>query len=118
MAERFISEPIVPTPGTFDVRAMTRGEPGLPARFTWRGDEYEVADVLTVWTTSTPEGGSGEVYLRRHWWEIQNHGWTSDEDLLRTAEETQQSESAMVPLHDRHKRLMFSRDPHGSASVS
>ena len=67
---RFISESIQPAPGTFPAQAMARGEPGLPARFTWRGDEYAVADVITAWTTSSPEGGSGEVYLRRHWWEV------------------------------------------------
>ncbi len=68
--EQFISEPITPVPGTFDPRGIAQGEPGLPTRFTWRGEEYTVDEVLTVWKTSTPEGGSGEVYLRRHWWEL------------------------------------------------
>lgn len=67
--EQFISEPIKPQPGTFDAQEMARGEPGLPARFTWRGDEHRVAEVYEKWVTSSPEPG-GEVYLRRHWWSI------------------------------------------------
>lgn len=70
MTERFISEPITPRPGTFDRNAMARGEPGLPTGFTWRGESYTIAQVQTVWTTSSPEGGSGEMYLRRHWWQV------------------------------------------------
>ena len=69
--EKFISEPITPTPGSFDTRAIARAEPGLPTHFTWRNTEYRVHDVLENWTTSTPEGGSGELYLARHWWRIQ-----------------------------------------------
>jgi hypothetical protein len=67
---QFISEPLTPTANTFDVKAMARGEPGLPASFTWRKQLYEVADVLEQWTTSTPEGGRGEMYLRRHWYKL------------------------------------------------
>lgn len=67
--DQFISEPIVPAAGTFDTHAIARGEPGLPTRFTWRGDEYTMAEVMAVWKTSAPEA-SGEVYLRRHWWEV------------------------------------------------
>ncbi|MEZ6192163.1 MAG: DUF6504 family protein [Phycisphaerales bacterium] len=53
--EQFISEPITPVPGTFDPQAIAMGEPGLPARFVWRGEEYRVDEVLTVWKTSGPE---------------------------------------------------------------
>lgn len=67
--EQFISEPITPTPGTFDTRTIAQGEPGLPHRFTWRGHEYTVDEVLTVWKTSSPDT-TGEVYLRRHWWQL------------------------------------------------
>lgn len=67
--EQFVSEPITPVPGTFDSRTMGQGEPGLPQRFTWRDDEYVVNEVLAVWKTSCPDK-TGEVYLRRHWWEL------------------------------------------------
>jgi len=69
-AEQFISEPITPAAGTFDTHGIARGEPGLPTRFTWRGDEYTICEVLEIWKTSAPEAAGGEVYLRRHWWEV------------------------------------------------
>jgi hypothetical protein len=68
--EQFISEPVRPVPGTADVRAMGRGEPGLPTRFLWRDQEFTVAAVLKAWKTSSREGGTGEFYLRRHWYMI------------------------------------------------
>ena len=67
-SEQFVSEAIEPVAGTADIRAMSRGEPGLPARFTWRGREYRVVEVLSSWKTSGPcRSGGGELYLRRHW---------------------------------------------------
>ena len=70
-AEQFVSEPIVPVAGTARARDMARGEPGLPARFTWRGAEYRLAGVIRRWKTSGPcHHGSGEMYLRRHWYRI------------------------------------------------
>ena len=52
----------------FDAAAMSRGEPGLPTRFRWRGVEYRVAGVEQAWKTSTPD--RGEMYLRRHWFRV------------------------------------------------
>ncbi len=71
--EQFVCEPLTPAPGSFDRTGMARGEPGLPARFTWRDKEHVVEDVLEVWKTSTAERGGGEVYLRRHWWKLCTH---------------------------------------------
>ena len=68
--EQFVSEPIEPEPGSFDRGGMARGEPGLPARFAWRGRTYTVAEVLEVWITSGKEPGGDEMYLRRHWWQV------------------------------------------------
>ncbi len=69
--ERFISEPIQPVEGTFDPTGMTRGEPGLPQRFTWRDDEYAVTEVLEVWKEDGPcKSGSTEQYLRKHWFRV------------------------------------------------
>jgi len=71
MAEEFVSEPIQPVAGTFDTTGMTRGEPGLPQRFVWRDQEYTVAAVLEVWKEDGPcRHGSGEQYLRKHWFKI------------------------------------------------
>jgi len=71
MSEEFVSEPIMPVAGTFDTDGMTRGEPGLPARFSWREQEYAVADVLKTWKESGPcKSGGPEMYLRKHWFKI------------------------------------------------
>ena len=66
--EQFVSEALDPVSGTFDVTGMSRGEPGLPLRFRWRGAEYRVAHVEQTWKTSTPD--RGEMYLRRHWYRV------------------------------------------------
>jgi phosphoribosylglycinamide formyltransferase-1 len=67
----FISESIRPEPGTLDTARMASGEPGLPRRFTWRGDSLEVAAVLRAWKeTSACRHGSGERYVRRHCYEV------------------------------------------------
>ncbi|MCC6680855.1 MAG: hypothetical protein IT445_08120 [Phycisphaeraceae bacterium] len=93
---QFISEPITPAPGSFDAAAMARGEPGLPSRFTWRNLEHHVTDVLQTWTTSSPEGGSGEMYLRRHWW------------LLRTDRgQTMKIYCERHPRHPQNKQRWF-----------
>lgn len=59
---------IVPEPGSFDARAMARGEPGVPRRFVCRGVRYEVAEVLGPSERETGDcrNGSGERYVRRH----------------------------------------------------
>jgi len=50
---------------------MARGEPGLPGRFAWRGEEYVVAEVLAKWKESGRcKSGSTEMYLRKHWFRI------------------------------------------------
>lgn len=66
--EQFVSEPIQPAPGAFDTAAMSRGEPGLPRQFTWRGHLYTPAQTLRTWKTSTRD--RGELYLRRHWFQL------------------------------------------------
>lgn len=60
--------PIVPEPGSFDARAMARGEPGVPRRFTCDGRRYEVAEVLgpAERETGPCRHGSDERYVRRH----------------------------------------------------
>ena len=71
MAEQFISEPIIPAAGTSDPAAMSRGEPGLPSAFVWRGKRYEVAETIEAWKESGPcRSGGAERYLRKHWWRI------------------------------------------------
>ena len=75
--EEFISEAIQPKAGSFDTSAMSRGEPGVPNEFTWRGRAFVVAKVIETWKTSSPE--RGEMYLRRHWFRFET---TSGEQMV------------------------------------
>lgn len=69
--DRFVSEPVAPCPGSFDTGAMAAGEPGLPLRFHWRGDAFEVAAVLERWKDTGPcRHGASEQYVRRHWYRV------------------------------------------------
>jgi phosphoribosylglycinamide formyltransferase-1 len=68
---QFVSEPIIPDAATFDTARMAAGEPGLPRRFTWRGDTIEVAEVVRTWKqTGDCRNGSREQYVHKHWYEI------------------------------------------------
>ncbi|MBN1917281.1 MAG: cytoplasmic protein [Verrucomicrobia bacterium] len=69
--QHLISEPLTPAAGTGDTAMMARGEPGLPERFSWRGIEYRVVEVVRTWkTTSQCTSGADEQYVRRHWWAV------------------------------------------------
>ena len=64
---RAVLEPIVPEPGTFSAQTMSRGEPGVPARFTWRGTTYVVVEVLdSQRALGRCYAGANETYVRRH----------------------------------------------------
>ena len=70
-SEEFVGDELVPVPGTAEVAGMSRREPGLPQRFTWRGTEYSVVGVIEQWKSHGPcRSGGGETYLRRHWYKI------------------------------------------------
>jgi hypothetical protein len=69
--EEFVSEPVTPAAGTGDIAAMGRGEPGLPSGFTWHGREYVITAVLKAWKSSSREGGTGRLYLRKHWYLVE-----------------------------------------------
>jgi hypothetical protein len=62
---QFISEPITPEKGSFDVTAMATGLASLPSAFTWRGERFEITECLEHVKQSTRESFSGEMYLRR-----------------------------------------------------
>jgi hypothetical protein len=66
-SEEFVSELLQPGANPSAAR-MSRGEPGLPAQFRWRGKMFQIATVQQTWKTSTPD--RGELYLRRHWYRI------------------------------------------------
>lgn len=69
--ERFVGEAITPVAGSFDSAAMASGEPGIPQAFVWRGRTVEVTAVLRRWHDTGPcSHGSGEMYVRKHWFEV------------------------------------------------
>jgi phosphoribosylglycinamide formyltransferase-1 len=69
--ERFVSEAIEPVVETADTARMASGEPGLPSEFAWRGRSVVVASLIRSWRETGPcRHGSGERYVRKHWYEI------------------------------------------------
>ena len=51
---------------------MARGEPGLPEQFNWRGKPLVVNKKLRTWKDTGPcRHGSGESYVRKHWFEVE-----------------------------------------------
>jgi len=72
VSEQFVSERIAPVTDSHDTSAMALGEPGLPQVFTWRGETVRVASVLRTWRDTGPcRHGSGERYVRKHWYEVE-----------------------------------------------
>jgi hypothetical protein len=64
---RAVLEAVEAHPGLFDARRMARGEPGVPARFDWRGRTYVVAEVLEARReVENYSGGAKDGYVRRH----------------------------------------------------
>ena len=75
MPPRFISEPIKPVIATIDSERMALGEPGLAREFLWREETITILEVLRVWRETGPcTHGSGEQYVRKHWYEVRTNG--------------------------------------------
>jgi len=71
MSEQFIGAAIQPVAGTFDAARMSAGEPGLPRQFRWKRQTIQIARVLRTWRETGPcRHGSGESYVRKHWFEV------------------------------------------------
>lgn len=75
-AEQFISEAITPDPAAMDASTAALGEPATPLRFSWRDRIYTVTRVVSRRKGYEPDRthGSGELYLRRHWLEVEVEG--------------------------------------------
>jgi hypothetical protein len=80
MTERFVDEPLEPVVATADTALMAGGAPGLPREFRWCGRTIEVTAVLRTWReTGKCRHGSGENYVRKHWFEVA----TADHETLK-----------------------------------
>ena len=78
MHEQFISEPIKPVVSTCDTARMAAGEPGLPREFIWRDQTIRVVSVLRTWReTGKCHHGSAELYVRKHWFEVETNSFGS-----------------------------------------
>jgi hypothetical protein len=71
MVEEFISEAIQPVAETMDAARMATGGPGLPGQFRWRSQIVRITQVINTWRETGPcHHGSGEQYVRKHWFEV------------------------------------------------
>lgn len=67
---QFVGEAIRPETATLDTSKMVAGEPGFPAVFHWRRRTLRIAGVSRTWRETGPcDHGSGEAYVRKHWFE-------------------------------------------------
>jgi len=72
MPEQFISAAIQPVEETLDAARMSAGGPGLPRQFRWKRQTIEIVRVLRAWRETGPcHHGSGESYVRKHWFEVE-----------------------------------------------
>lgn len=72
MDQKFISESIKPVIATANANATATGGPALPHEFIWRGGTLSIAAVLRTWHETGPcTHGSGELYVRKHWFEVE-----------------------------------------------
>jgi hypothetical protein len=77
MSATFISEAITPIGTSFLTAPMVAGEPGMPQSFSWHGNRIEVREVLDRWKElGDCSHGSGERYLRKHWYRIRTNDET------------------------------------------
>ena len=71
MNEQLVSEPIQPLLFETSPEPFAPGEPVLPKRFVWRGEEEVVAKVLERWKElSARSAAMPERYIRKHWYRI------------------------------------------------
>jgi phosphoribosylglycinamide formyltransferase-1 len=73
--ETFVGDSITPEVDAFSVSPMATGAPGLPGRFIWEAQSFSVLEVLEQWKeTGSCRNGSGERYVRKHWFRIRTTG--------------------------------------------
>jgi Family of unknown function (DUF6504) len=71
MDGQLISERLTPVTTEVNAHRAGIGAPLLPMKFIWRGCEHAVGEVLETWKeTGSCTHGSGERYVRKHWFRI------------------------------------------------
>ena len=96
--ERLISEAIVPGIATCDTGLMANGGPGLPREFRWRGQALVIKAVVRSWSDTGPcRNGSGEQYVRKHWFEVIAHTDSDPDALMKVYFDRQPRGAARAP---------------------
>lgn len=71
MVEQFVSQRIVPLAAQASARAASFGQPALPPSFSWGDEQFQIKHVVRTWRDTGPcRSGGGEMYVRKHWWEV------------------------------------------------
>ncbi|MEI8341282.1 MAG: DUF6504 family protein [Verrucomicrobiota bacterium] len=71
MSVQLVSESIEPVMQGGSAGDVIPGAPVMPAKFLWRGTEHVVGVVIETWKeTGACTHGSGERYVRKHWFRI------------------------------------------------
>ena len=71
MHSQFVSASIKPVPGSIEPSPMGGGEPSLPREFQWGSQTIRIVHVMKTWRETGPcRHGSGERYVRKHWFEV------------------------------------------------
>ncbi|NMB12604.1 MAG: hypothetical protein GX977_09995 [Firmicutes bacterium] len=63
--EEFVCEPIIIDSSSVSLLPLSRGAPGCPRRFTWRGQEHNVVAIVET-TKQLRAHDSKETYVRSH----------------------------------------------------
>ena len=72
MEQQFVSESIKPVIESTDTNTATAGGPVLPHEFIWRKKTIIITSVIRTWHETGPcKHGSPEVYVRKHWYEVE-----------------------------------------------
>jgi phosphoribosylglycinamide formyltransferase-1 len=71
VSEQFIGAAIQPDVGSIDATRLVTGQPEMPQRFLWNQQTYQVVRVIRTWRDAgSCTHGSGERYVRKHWFEV------------------------------------------------
>jgi hypothetical protein len=71
MGEQLVSEPLEVVLLEGSAGSVIPGAPLLPGTFRWRGTEHVVGELIEAWKETGPcTHGSGERYVRKHWFRI------------------------------------------------
>lgn len=69
MPKHLISEAVKAASESFDPETMSHGEPALPAAFRWRGEVLAIRRTARTWKSTKTD--RGDVYVKRHWYEVE-----------------------------------------------